>query len=220
MTVKRNSFAVIGLGNFGGTVAQELIRFGKYVIGVDRDERVVSNFSETLSQALILDSRDESALREAGVGECDVALVSMGEDLESSVLTAINLKMIGVETVWAKAVSRTHHRILSKLGVDRVIHPEEEMGRHAAQVLNNPFVRDYVSLGNGSHVFYFLVPERMQGRELADLELRQRHDLRCIGVMRGTEFICDGQTACTLEDGDRLIILGTRSKLGAFADRF
>lgn len=216
--MSRNSFAIIGLGNFGGTVALELMRYGKYVIGIDRDERIVSNFAEEISQALIADSRDEGALRESGVGECDVALISMGEDLESSVLTAINLKMLGVELVWAKAVSRTHHRILTKLGVDRVIHPEEEMGRHAAQVLNNPFVRDYVSLGNGSHVFYLLAPGKLNGKALSDLELAEKHQLRCLGVMRGTEFICDGTNDCHLKEGDRMMILGTRARLGAFAD--
>ena len=216
--MSRNSFAIIGLGNFGGTVALELMRYGKYVIGIDRDERIVSNFADEISQALIADSRDENALREAGVAECNVALISMGEDLESSVLTAINLKMLGIELVWAKAVSRTHHRILTKLGVDRVIHPEEEMGRHAAQVLNNPFVRDYVSLGNGSHVFYLLAPKSLDGTAVSELKLRDKHDLRCLGVMRGTEFICDGSNDCALKEGDRLMILGARAKLGAFAD--
>ncbi|WP_136636016.1 potassium channel family protein [Pseudooceanicola onchidii] len=218
MRHNRRNFAVIGLGNFGGTVASELVRYGKFVIGIDRDEKIVSNFAEELSQALILDSRDEQALREAGVGECDAALISMGEDLESSVLTAINLKMIGVELVWAKAVNRAHHRILSKLGVDRVFHPEEEMGRHVAQVMNNQFVRDYVSLGNGSHVFYLQAPEELDGKRLTELNLKDKHDIRCLGVMRGTEFLCDASGDCTLAPGDRLIVLGTRLNFGAFAD--
>ena len=218
MNKNRRSFAVIGLGNFGATVALELTKYGKYVIGIDRDERIVSNYAEELNQALILDSRDENALRDAGVGECDAALISMGEDLESSVLTAINLKMIGVELVWAKAVNRAHHRILSKLGVDRVFHPEEEMGRHVAQVMNNPFVRDYVSLGNGSHVFYLLAPEELEGKKVSDLKLFDRHEIRCLGVMRGTEFLCDAAGDCTLAKGDRLIILGSRTNFGTFAD--
>jgi trk system potassium uptake protein TrkA len=218
MKQNRRSFAVIGLGNFGGTVAMELARYDKYVIGIDQSEKVVSNFADHLSQALILDSRDENALREAGVGECDAALISMGEDLESSVLTAMNLKMIGVETVWAKAISRAHHRILSKLGVDRVFHPEEEIGRHAAAVLNNPFVRDYVSLGNGSHVFYFQAPEEMDGRAKSDIRMFETHEVRCLGVMRGTEFLCDAAGDCVLAKGDRLILLATRANFGAFAD--
>jgi len=210
------TFAVIGLGNFGSMVARELVRFGNHVIGIDLDERRVSDHAERLSQALIVDARDDVALREAGVGECDVGLVAMGEDLESSVLTAMNLKLVGVPVVWAKAVSRTHHRILSKLGVDRVIHPEEDMGRHIAQMLHNPFVRDYVNLGNTYSVVNFGIPERLEGTPLDKLKLTERWDLRCLGVMRGTDWL--GAEGVTLTAEDRLLLLGQRADLRAFAD--
>ncbi|ATI42174.1 potassium transporter KtrA [Pacificitalea manganoxidans] len=216
MANSTRTFAVIGLGNFGGTVAKELVRFGNYVIGIDRDERIVSDFAEVLSHAVIVDSRDDAALREAGVGDCDVGLIAMGEDLESSVLSAMNLKLIGVGQVWAKAVSRTHHRILSRLGVDRVIHPEEDMGRHIAQMLHTPFVRDYVSLGNSFHVVNFALPERLEGTTLADLKLARR-DLRCVGVMRGTEWLGDGLScAQQLKPDDRILLLGRRADLRDF----
>ncbi|SDE35923.1 potassium channel family protein [Limimaricola pyoseonensis] len=214
---KNRTFAIIGLGNFGATVASELVRFGNYVIGLDSDRKVVGHYAEKLSQAMVVDSRDEAALREAGVGDCDVALIAMGENLESSVLTAINLRMIGVPTVWAKAVSKSHHRILSKLGVDRIIHPEEEVGRHTAQVLHNPLVRDYVSLGNGFHVVSFRVPESLEGRSVHELKLRERHDLRCIGVMRGAEYLGDDGAPVTFAEQDRLLLLGTRQNLRDFA---
>lgn len=89
------------------------------MIGVDLNEQRVSNHVERLSQAVIADARDDIALREAGLADCDMALVAMGSDLESSILSAINLKLLGVETIWAKAKTKTHHRILAKLGVDR-----------------------------------------------------------------------------------------------------
>lgn len=217
MSHKRRTFAIIGLGNFGGTVASELVRFGNYVIGIDRNQETVGHYAETLNQALVVDGSDEAALREAGVGDADMALVAMGEDLESSVLSAINLRMIGVETVWAKAVSRTHHRILSKLGVDRVVHPEEEMGRHTAQMLNNPLVRDYVSLGNGFHVVSVIVPASLEGQSPSEMHFQERHELRCVGVMRGADFLGDGESDRALEEDDRLLLLGTRQNLSAFA---
>lgn len=218
MATKRSrTFAVIGLGNFGGTVATELVRFGNHVIGIDRDEKVIATYAEKLSQALILDCRDEAALRDAGVGECDVAVIATSENLEASVLAAINLKMIGVPTVWAKAVSRTHHRILSKLSVDRVIHPEEDGGRHTAQVLHNPLLRDYVSLGNGYHVANILVPEALQGKSLTELKLKVRFDVRCIGVMRGTDFLGDEGDEIVLSYEDKLLLLGNRQNLRDFA---
>lgn len=120
---KSRSFAVIGLGTFGTTVASELARFGNHVLGIDTIERNVSRVAETLAEAVIADGRDEQALREAGVGNYDVAVVAIGEELEANILCSMNVKLLGVPTVWVKAMSRTHHRILTKLGADRVIQP-------------------------------------------------------------------------------------------------
>ena len=211
------TFGVVGLGTFGMTVAAELHRFGNHVIGIDTDADLVSRHVEELSQALIVDARDDAALREAGLSECDAAIVAMGSDLEASILSAINLKLIGVPVVWAKAASKTHHRILSKLGVDRIIHPEVEVGQHIAQVMHNPLVRDYVSLGNGFHVVNFRIPEGLEGKSLADLPHGDKFNLRCIGVMRGSEYLGADGAACTLESDDLLLLLGKRADLRAFA---
>lgn len=216
-TDRQRAYAVIGLGNFGATVASELVRFGNHVIGMDHDEKAVNAQADVLSQALIVDARNETALREAGVGDCGVVVVAIGDDLESSILAAINLKTIGVETVWAKAMSKTHHRILSKMKVDRIIHPEVEVGQHIAQVLNNPLVRDYVSLGNGFKVVNFRIPETLEGKKLTDIPYDTDYDLRCVGAMRGTEWLgCDGSD-CTLQKDDLLLLLGQRANLRSFA---
>ncbi|UOA32944.1 Ktr system potassium uptake protein A [Sulfitobacter sp. DSM 110093] len=211
------TFGVVGLGNFGSTVAKELQRFGNHVVGVDISEARVITLADTLSQAMIVDARDDAALREAGFGDCDVAVVAMGDDLEASILAAINLKLVGVPVVWAKATTKTHHRILSKLGVDRIIHPEVEVGQHIAQVLHNPLVRDYVSLGNGYHVVNFRIPESLEGKSLKDLPHGDKFNLRCIGVMRGTDYVGQDATGCQLERHDLLLLLGQRKDLRNFA---
>ena len=212
------TFVVVGLGTFGGTVASELKRFGNAVIGIDTDRRRVSDFADVLDQALILDARDDAALKEAGVADADVGVVAMATDLEASILSAVNLKLLGIETVWAKATTRTHHRILSRLGVDRVIHPEDEIGRAIAQILHNPLIRDYASMGNGYHVVNFIVPPSLEGKRLDQLEGARRHEVRPIGVMRGTDWL--GGTDCDrpLAKDDRLLLLGTRANLRAFAE--
>ena len=217
--VRTNSrtIGVIGLGNFGSTVATELQRFGNHVIGVDIDPKRVSDLAETLSQAMIVDARDEAALREAGFGECDIAVVAMASDPEASILAAMHLKLIGVTQIWSKATTKTHHRILSRLGVDRVIHPEIEVGQHIAQVLHNPLVRDYVSLGNGYHVVNFRIPESLEGKSLSELPHTEKFDLRCSGVMRGTEFVGQDGSGCRLERDDLLLLLGQRRDLRSFA---
>jgi trk system potassium uptake protein TrkA len=130
----------------------------------------------------------------------------------------MNAKLLGVKAVWVKALNRTHHRILAKLGADRVVQPEQEIGQHIAQMLHNPLVRDYVSLGNGFHVVNMLTPERLAGQRLGELRLAERFDLRCLGLMRGTEYLDCAAQDQELKTDDRLLLLGRRPNLRAFAD--
>ena len=218
MAHQHKSFAIIGLGTFGSTVAAELVRFGNHVLGIDLDEKRVSRMANTLSEAMIADGRDELALRETGVGHYDVVVIAMGEDLEASILCTMNARMLGAKTIWVKASSRTHHRILSKLGADRIIHPEEEMGQHIAQMLHNPLVRDYVSLGNGYSVVNIEIPAHFSGKPLKALGVGVLHDLRLLGLMRGTEFRSCAVQDLTLQQDDKLIILGKRPELRRFGD--
>lgn len=214
---ENRSFVVIGLGAFGGVVASELARFGNHVLGIDKDPRRVAVLAEQLSNVVILDASDEGALREAGVDRYDVGLVSIGNDLEASVIATMNLRLIGVGTVWAKADSRTLHRILSKIGADRVVLPSLEMGRHTAQMLNNPAVHDYVALGNGYSVVNLLIPERLKGVRLSELKINS--GVITLGMMRGTEYIDLKERDPVLFPNDRLLLLGKRIELTQFGDR-
>ncbi len=218
MAERKRSFVVVGLGAFGSTVASDLARFDNFVTGVDLNERRVASMSETLTQAFILDATDEAALREAGVDQHDVALVAIGHNVEASILCAMNLRLLGVKRIWAKATSRTHHRILSRVGVDRVILPEQEMGQHVAQVLHNPAVRDYVSLGNGFHVVTIDVPASLDGRTVASLKLAESFDLRGVGLMRGAQFHDCASAGLTLKEDDKLLVLGKRPELRRFGE--
>ena len=218
MSGKKRNFAVIGLGTFGRTIATELAGFGDHVLGIDSDESRVNAVVEELSEALVADSRDEQALREAGVDQYDVAVVAMGEDIESNVLCTMNVKQLGVDEIWVKAVNRTHHSIVSRLGADRVIHPEEEIGQHVAQMLHNPLVRDYLSLGNGYFIADLRVPEKYHGEKLAKMKLSKHEDLRCLGLIRGTEYIDNDENETLLEADDKLLVLGRRAELRDFSD--
>lgn len=218
MTERKRNFVVLGLGTFGRTIATELASYGNYVLGVDNNEANVNDVSDELSEAVICDSRDEEALREAGVDAYDVAVVTIGEDIEASVLTTMNLKLLGVDEIWAKADSRTHHRILSKLGADRVVHPEQETGQHIAQMLHNPLVRDYLSLGNGYHIVDLSVPEALHGSGVDKLKIEEHEQLRCLGIMRGSKYIPFDSRSLVLEEDDKLLVLGQRDELMAFSE--
>lgn len=212
------SFAVIGLGRFGSTIASELTDYGDAVLGIDIAEGPVGDMADVLRETVIADARDEKALREAGIGHCDIAVIAIGEELEASIVCAMNVKVIGVKQIWAKAMSRTHHRILSRLGVDRVIHAEQEMGQRIAEMLHNPMVRDYVSVGNGFYVINMLVPDDMAGETVSSLSLDERFELRCLDVMRGSKSLMVNGEDPELEAEDRMLVLGRRANLRNFSD--
>lgn len=217
MSSQSQSFVVIGLGTFGSTIASELVRFGHHVTGIDRQERAVAAIAETLDRTLIMDVREEIAMRGAGIEFCDVGVVAIADDIEASILATITLKTLGIGKIWVKAASKNHHRILSRLGVDRVIHPEKEVGQHVAQMLHNPLVRDYFSLGQGQHVVNIRVPESLQGKKLTELPHGNKYHLKCIGVLRGKDFIGHDGTECELQKDDLLLLLGGRQGLRDFA---
>ncbi|MFM1950966.1 MAG: hypothetical protein RL418_653, partial [Actinomycetota bacterium] len=124
--------AIIGLGRFGSALATELVQSGHQVLGIDTDERIVQNLAPVLTHVVTADTTDEDNLRELGIADMDSAVVAIGADLESSILTASLLLQLGVKQVWAKANSASHGRILTQIGVHHVIFPEYEMGRRVA----------------------------------------------------------------------------------------
>ena len=218
--MNNDSFVVIGLGTFGATVASELVNFGNKVIGIDIEEGPGSRLADKLTQALIADARDEEALREAGAGDCDVALIAIGEDLEANIICTMNVKMLGVPCIWVRAVSKTHHRILSKIGADRVIEPGQEVGRHVAQILHNPLIRDYLSLGNGFYIIDIRAPDALNGATLGPLLAAAEGKVRCLGVMRGVDYLAGAIENIALEADDKLLLLGGRQDLRDFSETF
>ncbi len=214
--MKKRSFVVLGLGSFGATIATELARMGNHVLGICGDQYNVNRLADELSETVALDFRDEEALRDAGVGNHDVAIVAISNDLEASILCTMNIKLIGVPTIWVKATSKTHHRIMSKLGVDRVLLPEIEMGQHVAQMLNFPTMRDYVSLGNGYHVVDMNIPSSFEETKLKDFSLLDKLNLRVLGMMRAAELIPHVGDDVIMQKGDKLLLLGKRADLREF----
>lgn len=209
----KSKFAVIGLGSFGSTVAQELQRLGNEVLGIDKEERAVSAVADQVSHAVIADVRDERVLEELGLADFDGVVVAIGEDLEANILCTLALKDQGVRQIWVKALTTSHHRILSRLGVSRIINPEHEVGLHVAQTLTHPNVVDYISLGNRYYVVELELPSQLNGRRLAELELEQRYGIRYLGLQRGGRPQNDHEETVLLQDGDHLLLIGQLEQL-------
>ena len=129
-------FAVIGLGSFGGSAAQELMRLGHEVIGLDKEAKYVNRLSTVITFAAIADATDESVLKELNLQQCEAVLVAIGEDIEASILCVVHLKNLGIEKILVKAKTNAHHMILNYLNVTKIIHPEEQLGVRVAQALN------------------------------------------------------------------------------------
>jgi trk system potassium uptake protein TrkA len=217
--VARRQFAVIGLGRFGSAIATTLAEVGQDVIGVDGDPERVRQLADTLTQAVELDATDERALRAVGIQDVDVAVVSIGENIESSLLVVMQLRELGVRTIVAKAVTPLHGRILEKLGVSRVIFPEREMAIRIAHSLVMPNVIDYIELSRDFSIVEVPAPDAFVGRTLKQLELRPRLGLTLIAIKRKSgesgAVVTNIAPAAdeTIRSGDILALLGSNESL-------
>jgi trk system potassium uptake protein TrkA len=215
--VKRRQFGVIGLGRFGSAMAATLSELGHEVIGIDGDEERVRRLADTITHAVQLDATDEQALRAAGIRDVDVAVVSIGENIESSLLVVMLVKEIGVKSIVAKAVTPLHGRILERLGVSRVIFPERDMAIRVAHSLVLPNVIDYVELSRDFSIVEVPAPESFVGRTLKQLELRPRLGLTLVAIKRGsgdrvTTTVAPGADE-VIRRGDVLALLGGGERL-------
>jgi trk/ktr system potassium uptake protein len=215
----KRSFAVIGLGRFGSAMASTLAGLGHDVIGIDSSEDKVRSLADVISLAMQLDATDEKALRAAGIKDVDVAVVSIGEDLESSLLVVTLLKEMGIRHIVAKAVTSLHGRILEKLGVTRVVFPEREMAVRVAHSLVVPNVLDYIELSSEYSIVEVPAPQEFVGKSLREIGLRSRFGLTTIAIKHtsrgGTQAsnIAPGPDDI-VQQGDVLALLGSNERLG------
>lgn len=212
------------MGRFGSAMAMTLSQFGHDVIGVDGDESRVAHMADVITHALQLDATDEKALRAAGIQDVDVAVVSIGENIESSLLVVMQLRELGIKTIVAKAVTPLHGRILDKLGVSRVIFPEREMAIRIAHSLVRPNVIDYIELSSDFSIVEVPAPDAFVGRTLKQLELRPRLGLTLIAIKRqpdGSGVVVTNIAPAadeTIQRGDILALLGSNERLNQLDD--
>ncbi|TEA71874.1 potassium channel family protein [Allopusillimonas ginsengisoli] len=212
-------FAVIGLGRFGSAASLELMRMGHSVLGVDTSGKVVDQYADQLTRAVIADVTDRAALEELGLDNYDVVLVGIGEDVQASLVCVVHLKSLGIKTIWVKASSHAQHLILSKLGVERIIHPEEEMGMRVAQALSYPMVNDYISIGNGEFVVEIDVSGRLEGVPLSEVLRDVGETIHVLAVKRKTQVTVHPATDMPLQPKDVLVLLGQLSALKNIAPK-
>jgi trk system potassium uptake protein TrkA len=204
---------VIGLGRFGSAVARELERLGHQVLAIDRGEQQVNDIASEVTHALQLDAADEDALRSAGAGDFQTAIVAISTDAEPSIFATMVLKRLGVRTVIAKAGSQLHGEILSRVGADRVVLPERETGLRLAHSFNVPNVIDYLDVAPNFGIEKIRPPASFIGKSLGELDLKTRLGLTPIALRRGQQVFVNPAREERLAEGDELILIGRDDKL-------
>jgi trk system potassium uptake protein TrkA len=208
-------FAVIGLGRFGRSVCGSLHRMGYQVLGTDIDKKLVSQalIEKISSDALQLDSTDANALKEAGIFEFDTVIVAIGNYLEESIITTLNLKEAGVPHVVAKASSEVHGKLLRRVGADEVIFPEYEAGVQLAHTLTKPSILDRFDIDPDHSIVEVLIPEEFHGKSLFELELRNKYGLNVLAVGNDDKFDVNPSPQKRLEKGLAMIVIGSNQDI-------
>jgi trk system potassium uptake protein len=208
-------FVVIGLGRLGSAMIATLTSLGHDVLGIDADEEVVQDLAAEFPNAHLVaaDATEESVLRDLNVGQFDGAAVVIGEDMEAGILATANLKEMGVPFVVARAISKLHARVLERVGADRIIEPEKDMGAQVARTMASPAVMDYVDLGGDEALIEAEVPEEWLGKNLADLHLSRQSGLTILAVKPKGKAGTIPSADTVLREGDVIVVGGTKENL-------
>lgn len=202
------SFVIIGLGRFGTAIASELSALGHEVLAVDVDEERVQQVADHVTHAVTGDGRNIEVLRALGVRNFDCVVVAMGSDVGNSALITLNLKELGVKEVICKAQSHVHSRVLEKIGADRVVFPEYEMGAKLAQGLSSSNVLNFIELSEDYGILELFAPQSWQGKSLRELDVRNRHHVNVIAIRKNGELNVAPSPDLPLESGDQVVALG------------
>jgi len=212
----KKQFAVIGLGRFGGSICRELAEQGMEVLAMDKNEDRVNEFASIATHAVIADTTDENILKSLGIRNFDHVIVAIGEDIQSSILTTLMLKEIGVNHITVKAQNDYHEKVLLKIGADYVVHPERDMGRRIAHYIVSNNILDYLELSDEYSIVEIKVNDLLAGKSLMELDVRAKYGLNIVAIKRGPEIIVSPQADDPLKKDDILIVIGADSDINRF----
>ena len=208
-------FVIIGLGRLGSAMIATLTSLGYDVLGIDSDEEVIQELSAEFPSAHLVaaDATEESVLLDLNVGLFDGAAVVIGENMEAGILATANVKEMGVPFVVARAISKLHARVLERIGADRIIEPEKDMGAQVARTMASPSIIDYVDLGGDEALIEAEVPEEWVGKSLSELHLARKSGVTVLAVKPRGEAGTIPDTSTVFGEGDVIVVGGTKEKL-------
>lgn len=206
-------FVVIGLGIFGSSVAKTLYNLGNDVLAIDMDEEAVQEISNSVTHAVQMDATDEHALKTIGIRNFDVAVVAIGANAQASIMTTLLVKELGVKYIIVKGNSDLHAKVLYKIGADRVILPERDMGTRVAHNLVSSSILDYIELSPDYSIMEIESPNQWHNKNIKDLNLRAKYGINIIAIKNDNAVNMSPYAEDIIEPGDIVVAIGSAKDL-------
>lgn len=208
-------FAVIGLGRFGGSLARRLVALGHRVLGIDNDPQVAKVYSDEITETAVLDATDLDALRQVDITSFPTVVVAITRNFEANALITTSLKTLGIANVISISNTDRHRQILSRIGADLVILPDEESGYHLADELSIPGMLERMSLNQDYSLVEIKSPPGLVGK---GLDFCESYEVIVLLILRGDELIINPEPDIRFEAEDTLILIGEKRRLAAFSN--
>ncbi|SDK75072.1 potassium channel family protein [Natronincola ferrireducens] len=206
-------YVIIGCGRFGRSVAENLYKLGNDVLAIDENEETVQSISDKVTHAVEADATDENALRSLGIRNFDVAVITIGSDIQSSIMATLIVKDLGVKYVVAKAQSEIHAKVLYKIGADRVVFPERDMGMRVAHNLISTNILDYIELAPEYSIMEITALEEWHEKTLLDLNIRSKYGINIMAIKHGNHINVSPTAYDNIHKGDVLVVIGHNNDL-------
>lgn len=206
--MKKKQFVVIGLGRFGSSIAKTLYSLGNDVLAIDADEDIIQNIADSVTHAVQADATDENSLRTLGISNFDVAVVTIGSNVQASIMAALLAKDLGVKYILTKAHNELHAKVLKKIGVDRVIFPERDMGVRVAHNLVSTNILDYIELSSNYSIAEIASPQEWHGKTLKQLNMRSKYGINVMAIKKNDEVNILPSADGIVEQGDIVVAIG------------
>lgn len=215
MKKSMKQYIVIGCGRFGSSVATTMNLLGHQVMAIDKNEEIIQNLSDKVTHVAAVDVTDETALRALGLGNFDVAIIAIGEDIRASIMATLIAKELGVEQIVCKAKDELQAKVLYKIGADRVVFPERDMGIRLAHNLVSDNILDHIELDTDYSIMEIVTPTKWVGKTLIELDLRAKYEITILAVKNGEDINVIPSPDAKLQEKSILVVIGKNSNISS-----
>lgn len=211
--MSKKQFLVIGVGRFGTSIAKTLYSLGHDVLAIDKNPEAISDISDYVTHAAQIDATEEKELNTIGIKNFDVTIIAVGEDIQSSIMITLLAKELGSKYVVVKGISELHAKVLKKIGADKVVLPERDMGIRLAKNLISSNILDYITLSSEYGIVEIKVSNKWQNKTLLELNLRSKYEINVVAIERNNKVKLNPLGEEKLYKDDILIAIGSIKKL-------